>query len=266
MEAAGIAQAAEILAGRYSLVITNPPYLARGKQDESLRRFAASQHPRAKGELATMFMERALAWQGKSGAQAFVLPQNWLFLKTYRKLREELLHSRRWRFVARLGPGAFETIGGHVVNVALTIFSAEKSATSMHFAGIDASAARGQTPIPAPEKARLLRESKPRVLSQRNQIQNPEARVTLVNLRGTLLLSALADGHQGIATSDYSAFGRKFWELPATVVPWTPQQSTVTKTADFGGREHVVFWGKEGEVYEAHRSQVRIQGGGSLES
>ena len=35
-------------------------------------------------------------------------PQNWLFLKSYRKLRERLLKGRTWNLVARLGEHAFE--------------------------------------------------------------------------------------------------------------------------------------------------------------
>ena len=68
-------------------------------------------------------MSRIFGWLGEGGTQAVVTPQNWLFLKTYRKLRERLLKGRTWNLVARLGPGAFETITGHVVNVALNIIS-----------------------------------------------------------------------------------------------------------------------------------------------
>ena len=39
MVAQGVAGAAEILAGRFDLVATNVPYLARGKQSELMRRY-----------------------------------------------------------------------------------------------------------------------------------------------------------------------------------------------------------------------------------
>ena len=124
--AQGMAAAAKLLAGEYDLVITNVPYLARGKQAARLQKLADASHPDAKKDIATMFVSRILGWLGESGAQAVVVPQNWLFLTSYRKLRERLLRERTWRLVARLGPGAFETITGHVVNVALTVLSAGK--------------------------------------------------------------------------------------------------------------------------------------------
>ena len=119
--AQGMARAAELLAGRYHLVVTNVPYLARGKQSDALKQFAQGRHPAAKGDLATLFVSRIFGWLDKHGVQGVVTPQNWLFLTSYKKLREKLLKQRTWNLVARLGPGAFETIGGHVVNVALSV-------------------------------------------------------------------------------------------------------------------------------------------------
>ena len=155
--AQGMARAAELLAGRYHLVITNVPYLARGKQTDLLKQFAQDRHPEAKADLATLFVSRSFGWLGKHGVQALVTPQNWLFLTSYRKLREKLLKQRTWNVVARLGPGAFETIGGHVVNVALNVLSADRPARNWRMAGIDVSAPRGQRPIRTGEKAALLR-------------------------------------------------------------------------------------------------------------
>ena len=155
--AQGMARAAELLAERYTLVVTNVPYLARGRQSDVLKAFAARRHPEAKADLATLFVSRIFDWLAPHGAQAVVTPQNWLFLTSYRKLRERLLRERTWNLVARLGPGAFETIGGHVVNVALNVLSAERPAPDWRMAGIDVSAPRGRRPIRAAEKAALLR-------------------------------------------------------------------------------------------------------------
>ena len=44
----GLAKAAEILAGQFTLVATNVPYLGRGKQDEVLKDYCERVHPDAK--------------------------------------------------------------------------------------------------------------------------------------------------------------------------------------------------------------------------
>ena len=101
--AQGMARAADLLGERYDLVITNVPFLARGKQSETLRAFCARHYPTAKNDLATVFLERCLKLCTKGGTASLVLPQNWLFLTTYRKLREKLLKAETWHLLARLG-------------------------------------------------------------------------------------------------------------------------------------------------------------------
>ena len=55
---------------------------------------------------------------------AVVLPEYWLFLEGFGRFRQDCLATIRWRIVAELGPGAFETIGGEVVRTCLFIASA----------------------------------------------------------------------------------------------------------------------------------------------
>ena len=121
--AQGLAKAAELLSGRYHLVATNVPYLARGKQGETLRRFCEQRYSAAKNDLATVFLERCLELCAEGGTASVVLPQNWLFLASYKKLREKLLKTETWHLLARLGAGAFETISGEVVKAILVILS-----------------------------------------------------------------------------------------------------------------------------------------------
>ncbi|MGA2640266.1 MAG: N-6 DNA methylase, partial [Spirochaetia bacterium] len=131
--AQGLARAAEILTGRFNLVATNVPYLGRGKQSDTLKDFCEKTYPEAKADLATCFVERCLSLCDKGGTSALVTPQNWLFLGSYRKLRGRLLEDVQWDSVTRLGPHAFETIGGEVVNVVLLTLDQQKPKTDHQF-------------------------------------------------------------------------------------------------------------------------------------
>ncbi len=150
--AAGMVKAASLLASEYTLVITNVPYLGRAKQNAVLRSHLQEHYPAGKADLATAFLLRCLEACSAKGSVALVTPQNWLFLTRYTELRKSLLRGRQWNVVARLGPGAFETIGGHVVNVALLALSEVGAAEGHRMAGIDVSSLRS----PA-EKTHLLR-------------------------------------------------------------------------------------------------------------
>ena len=158
--------------------------------------------------------------------------------------------------MARLGPQAFETISGEVVNVALLTLGCGTPAAKAAIHGIDASNARG-----VPAKAKMLRTASVVRIGQLRQLQNPDARVTMEDSSGPLL-DRHAAAYQGIATGDYACFGRYFWEFPHLDPDWRFQQSTVQQTKHYGGREHVLRWGEEGEVYAQRREGVRIQGQG----
>ncbi|MGI9159497.1 MAG: Eco57I restriction-modification methylase domain-containing protein, partial [Saprospiraceae bacterium] len=105
--AAGIALAGKLLAQKYTLQITNVPYLARGKQAATLADYCEKNYPDAKGDLATVFLDRMLKTAAPGGTACSVIPQNWLFLTTYKKLRERLLKKFVWNIVVRLGEHAF---------------------------------------------------------------------------------------------------------------------------------------------------------------
>jgi hypothetical protein len=56
--ARGIARAASLMRRRYTLVVTNVPYLARGKQGDVLKDHLETYHPAGKADLATGFVQR----------------------------------------------------------------------------------------------------------------------------------------------------------------------------------------------------------------
>jgi len=78
--AAGMVKAAELLTSNYTLVITNVPYLARGKQNERIQQWASENAPDAQTDLATVFISRAMKWLEDGCSHAVVSPQNWFFL------------------------------------------------------------------------------------------------------------------------------------------------------------------------------------------
>ncbi len=238
--AQGMVKAAELLAGEYTLVITNVPYLGRGKQDETLKSHLETQYAEAKADLATAFVLRCLDFCAKNGSTALVAPQNWLFLMTYTKLRTSLLKRWTWNLVARLGPGAFETITGHVVNVALCVFSTTKPADDCAMVGIDASTANQPE-----EKSSLLRANRSSdivVVRQAEQLANPDARIALGLNNEMSLLGKYARSFLGLGTGDFSKYGRYFWEFPKQYVGWTKHQGPVDVTVYWGGAQYVLAW------------------------
>ena len=255
--AQGLAKAATLLAGRYQWVITNVPYLARGKQSERLRDFCERHYPAAKNDLATVFLDRCLELCADGGTSSLVLPQNWLFLTTYKKFREKLLKTDTWHLIARLGSGAFETISGEVVKAILISLSrgnlAQESGGLFGKAG-DRNLIRGldvSEPRTAAEKAAELLNTEITSVDQVKQLKNPDARIGFESNLDEVPLSKLATAYWGQGTGDFSRFGKYWWEVDVCQDAWEYGQSTVETTKHFSGRVHAVYWQKgNGELVE----------------
>ena len=245
--AQGMARAAELMAGSYHLVITNVPYLARGKQGETLRDFCQGQYPAAKNDLATVFLERCLELCDEGGTASLVLPQNWLFLKSYKKLRERLLKTETWHLLARLGPGAFETISGEVVKAVLLTLSrgkprqqknrrfSEGTRAGMMY-GLDVSEWKT-----AREKAERLVEAVVEGIEQGRQLKNPDARIALDHIPNQRNLDGYCTSIEGLTTGDLERFVSRFWE-GALSDGWDPYIQNVDSTTHFGARSDRILW------------------------
>lgn len=244
LSARGLLDAARLLQGRYHLVITNVPYLARGKQNDTLKAYCAQHYPDAKNDLANVFLERCLelahpakAGQG-AGVVQIVMPQNWLFLTSYKKQRASLLQRVQWNLLARLGEGGFDSpqaAGAFIILLTQTRAPAPEG-FALH--GVDASA-----PKSAPEKALLLREGAVVAVSQKGQLGNPDARVAFDEGEDLPLLSQYADGLVGLQTSDDPMFICGFWEHPELNFDvWELMQSTPEELKPDAGASWLVRW------------------------
>ena len=207
--AQGMARAAELLAGRYHLVITNVPYLARRKQNQELRAFCEARYPAAKNDLATVFLERALSLCEEGGTATLVMPQNWLFLFSYKSLRSKLLKTQTWHLLARLGPAAFETISGEVVKAILLTIGRHRFARHDLY-GLDVAA----SPT-ANQKAKQLSTAEIAGYQQQEYLRNPQVVITSGRPpAGGMLLADVADFGKGSTTGDAPRFLSCFWEFP----------------------------------------------------
>jgi hypothetical protein len=238
--AQGIARAADILAGRYTLILTNVPYLGRGKQDDPIRDYLEDHYSTGKADLATAFVFRCLELCESGGTSALVTPQHWLYLKTYADMRRELLKGSQWNLVARLGPRAFEMIGGEVVNVILLNLSAAKPFASSTILGIDATEGKC-----AAEKASRLEAEPLQQLSPADQLRNPDAIIQFGATHGTALLGQFADTWQGIVTCDDNRFLGCFWEVSLSKDVWALTQQPPQATLPYTGKSMVIRWERD---------------------
>ncbi len=257
LSARGLLDAARLLQGRYHLVITNVPYLARGKQNDTLKAYCAQHYPDAKNDLANVFLERCLelahppqAGQG-AGVVQIVMPQNWLFLTSYQKQRASLLQRVQWNLLARLGEGGFDSPQAAGAFIILLTQTRAPAPEGFVLHGVDASA-----PKSAPEKALLLREGAVVAVSQQGQLENPDVVIALEVLHKGDLLQSFATALSGCSAGDAPRFIRSVWEVPYRENgEWRFHQGSVSSTQSFGGQSEIIFWEHEqGSMYSLAQS------------
>jgi hypothetical protein len=246
--AKGIAEAALLLSRQYTLIATNVPYLSAGKHHPTLKKFCQDNYREAKGDLATVFLDRCLKLCPDGGTVAAVTPQNWLSLTSYTKFRERLLKDCRWHLDALLGSDAFVT-PMWTFNIQLIIMS--KGAPESFVDGTDAEGAFirfvNASALKGPaSKSLLLADSEVASVSQAMQLSNPDKRVSAEEIGSGELLELSAIANQGIKTGDDPLYKRCFWERVSVDSGWQLYQSTVGSLIHYGGRTSIIDWSQHG--------------------
>ncbi len=111
----GIVKQAGIMAGKYDVVVTNPPYMGGKGMSEKLSDFVKKNFPDAKSDLFACFIERCIKFTDKLSFTAMITQHSWMFLPSFQKLREKILNLNSISSMLHLGARAFEEIGGEVV-------------------------------------------------------------------------------------------------------------------------------------------------------
>ncbi len=119
-----LAKQAKILSQQYDIVVTNPPYMGITNGNVKLNKFVKKNYPDSKSDLFAVFIERCGQMIKENRYQAMITQHAWMFLSSFKKLREKLKMVDTVN-MAHLGARAFEEIGGEVVQT--TSFVMRKS-------------------------------------------------------------------------------------------------------------------------------------------
>ena len=107
---------AKIMAKKYKVVCTNPPYMGGSGMSAKLNAFVKKYYPDSKADLFAVFMEKCNDYTAQGCYTAMITMHSWMFLSSFEKLREKLLLQTTIN-MAHLGARAFDQIGGEVVQV-----------------------------------------------------------------------------------------------------------------------------------------------------
>jgi hypothetical protein len=236
-DAASVGRAGRYLSRNFTLTATNVPYLGRGRQSALLRRYLELTFPEGRGDLAAACAERCLRFAGSGGTVALVLPETFFFLSTFEAFRANAVENCRWHSYAPLGPGAFETIGGRVVQPVLWTASTDQPGEGDEFFAIDCREYSGPS-----GKAAALATVDPSSETQAVLRERPGMKVALGLGSTATTLARFARSVEGISTGDNPRYRRAFWELPQIASGWIRFQTAPSAPGASDGLSDVIFW------------------------
>lgn len=208
-----LVKCAELLAQKYDVVVTNPPYMAVSNAGAKVNDYVKKNFPDSKADMFAVFIERCGQIAKKNGYQAMITQHAWMFLSSFEKLRTKLLTVNIVN-MAHLGARAFEEIGGEVVQT--TSFVIRKS----HIADYKGKYCRLIEPTSQQGKEDMFLAGENRYAAdQSNFSKIPGAPVAywvsdrVLKLFDGKKIGDIADAKSGMTTTDNNRFLRLWFEV-----------------------------------------------------
>lgn len=95
------------LAGKYNVVVANPPYLTWKFMPLALKDFISSNYADYKADIYSCFISRLIEMTEKGGVIGVVTPYLWMFLSSYKQTRELILNNCTISSLVQLEYNAF---------------------------------------------------------------------------------------------------------------------------------------------------------------
>lgn len=84
----------EILARKYEVVVTNPPYMGASGMGPKLTKYVKERFPDGKSDLFAVFIEQGNSMVCPNGCNCMVTMQSWMFLPSFETMRKKILGNR----------------------------------------------------------------------------------------------------------------------------------------------------------------------------
>ena len=102
-----LVKCAEVLAQKYDVVVTNPPYMGSSSMSDSLLLYVKREYPDERYDLSTVMMNRCIHFANNTGFIAMINIPVWMFISSYTALRKKLIKNNTIFNMLHLGRGVF---------------------------------------------------------------------------------------------------------------------------------------------------------------
>lgn len=86
-----LVKCAELLAQKYDVVVTNPPYMGASGMNARLSQYVKDHFPDTKADLFSCFIERGFQIANARGFVSMITMESWMFLSSFEKMRQNIV-------------------------------------------------------------------------------------------------------------------------------------------------------------------------------
>lgn len=252
---------AKVLAQKYDVVVTNPPYMSPSPKQKP---FVQEHYPDSKSDLFAVFIERCHELNEVNGYQAMITMHSWMFLSSYENLRNKLLKLDLLNMI-HLGARAFDEIGGEVVQTTSFLFmnSSIQNVIVTYCRLIEPTSESGK------ENAYLLKANRYKT-TQDNFKKIPGSPIAYWASDNVLkcfsygLLNKCATFAKGMDTGNNDTFIRVWFEVnrkkfsESDSVKWRPYNKGGEYRKWYGNLSYVIDWENNGKRVKSYpKSNIR---------
>ena len=250
-----LVRVAEVLAKKYDVVVTNPPYMGISNSSEKMNQYAKTYYPISKYDLSTICMEKTLDMCNRTGVMAMINIPVWMSKSSFEELRYRILICHTFVNMIHCGRGIFGSDFG------TTAFAIRKIYTEGYAAVFHQLFDEMGAVDSVEQKEKWFLDKKGRFVAKQKKFLSiasyPIAYSTSQGLLEVLdkekPLSDFAYPRKGLTTGDNDTFVRLWFEVDEKKFSmlsngdkWFP----MTKGGDFrrwyGNNAYVVNWEHDG--------------------
>lgn len=266
LESAGVEETAEKLqklidlgetmAQKYWVTCTNPPYAGVSNLSAAMRQYVKDNYPNSKADLFAVFIEHCGQMTKHTGYQSMITQYVWMYKTVYRDFRLSRLNESQIINMAHLGTGAFDEIGGEVVDTTAFVLSPNI------LSGYESVFAKLIGYPDEKKKATALAAKQNRYSAKQKNFFNVADYIyaywvsdIVFNILATVpQLDSIASARKGLTTGDNDQFVRIWNEVVWNKTSLTNSKNAkwfpMTKGGDFrkwyGNNNYVVNWENSG--------------------
>lgn len=259
---------AQILSEKYTVVVTNPPYMATKYMPSELKKYVGEHYPEMKADLFAIFIKRCGEMCVDYGHIGFLTPYVWMFIQSYEKLREYILNKMTFSALVQLEYNAFEAACVPVVAFTLRNYTSEMTFEGIRlseFKGSENQAPRTIDAIANPSCGYRY------TVNQHDLMKIPSFPIAywvsdkLVEAFENETLFSYSNSPSQNITGNNNRFVRKHWELSKSIIGGKDDWIFYAKGGGYrkwwGNLDDVVNWTPEArEIYQygdgVHASQI----------